>query len=636
MGTRGYKIVRYDGRSFVFLNERDSYPARFGQEIVDGIPVDENGYQSESFTTSIYAALTSHIEWLKTQRKFFAKMTKEIEEHALILDGKQLSDYLHIRGLDVDRFPTGLVELSNEDSVGWTYTVDLDREIFSVWDSAHFKLNKIPRDGVWIHALKKDERRRYTVNLGICPAECVAAPEMERPRMLKDEAIELRGAYALLEPKIVNANAKIDNGRHHAHQCFHALTYVSFCESYFDNFARYGLRWEPLDFIFRELAFVMLSLAAGKVQFAYSPSPLSVLFQGNWKDYGKVEIDKGKGVDGEDFVPLFPVGSHIRGQEPGSAPEGTMYWFEDVLVSLATDLDDRVWLETHVAKVVKYALWFEKRSFEAVITDLMFVVLLDVHVTDSKTVVRHTMPLQLFPINRSDHLSTHPRERPPCVENKVPVDEAGSHESNEAQPDRENPSNQPPPPSDILIDRTFPPQGGQALLSSSDLYRSEANLTKYIPGFIALQNFLHKAKSRSFDRNGVGRGVLPTEILNYISDYLDYDTHHASMDVNAAFRAYCFRHFSVHGLTVLEKVEFPNGGGDGGDLPVLTFADFETGEQKRFVVYRDRESYPYRLPVRRWCPVVGEGDRRSAVPRVGQRFMLVAEGEDNGEIDGIF
>lgn len=621
------------------MNKWDSYPEQFGEKIVDSIPISKKGYQSEfSLPLHIHVheifrgvgKLIRIVEWLAGQREFYARITKEIEEHALVLRGRK-SDYLHISGLDVERFPTGIVDVDMVSRVEWTYTIDLDREIFSVWDSAHFKLDKIPRDGVWINALEQDSRGNFTIDMEMCPPQCVASPEMARPRMLEAEAAELRSMYHALKPTILEKDAKLGDRRtRHAHQCFHALAYVSFCEAYFDNYARYALRWMPSDFIFREMAFAVLSLAAGKVQFVQSPFRDPEMYNTPWIETGKVDVEEGKGVDEENFVPLFPIGTHIPDEQPGSAPNDTMYWFEGVLVSLAMDLDDRWWLETNVAKVVKYAQWLGKTSFEAVITDLLFVVMVEVEVKGKKTTVKHTMPLQLFPMNRSDHLSTHPSERPSFMKQYKPKHEDMDKEDEATGPDA--------PPNRIIVDRDFPLAGGKALLASSELYKSEANLATYIPGFIALQNFLDEAKFRSFDRAGVGRGVFPVEVYNRVCDYFDFDTHCASMEINAAFRAYGFRHFWIQGITMLDSIDFLDGangagaatGGAVGDKevgPVLTFSDAETGVQKRFTVYRGRESYSYQRKVVRWCPVVGEGDRRSAMQRVGQRFMLVKEDE---------
>lgn len=535
-------------------------------------------------------------------------MTEQLEKHILDIEDDELPDFLSIKGLDVSRFPSGVIEEDSDvdNDLEWTYTIDLDRKVFSICDSAHFKLDKIPRDGLWIKALKKDTRGRWTIDMDVCPAECIASPEMSKPRMDAQEAKGLRVKYKELAPTIVNANARIEKtpGGHHAHQCFHALVYVSFVQFYFDNFVKYALTWTPEDFTFQEMAFAMLSIAAGRVRFENHSRQSATSFDGDWRKYAVINVAKGQGMDGSTMIPNFPLGTHLPDVERGSSPGDTMYWFEDVLVCLATGLHEREWLEAHVAKVVKYALWHGKTAFEAVVMDLMYVVLLDVQVKDGETIVRHTMPLQLLPINRQDHLSTHPEERPP-KSNAQGDDNKESENSTEDDP---------------LVDPTFPPQGGLNLLQSQDLYKSEENLELYLPGVIALMNIFNTAKNRTYDRHRTTRGVFPTEIYNRIVDFIpDRATQHACSDVSPAFRAYCRRHFWIHGITILDGFEFQ---GEKSRLPILTVS--HAGETQRMRVYhRPHRSFggsSFKL-----CVVFGGKTRPSVLTKVGMRYIRIQE-----------
>lgn len=47
MGTRGYRIVRYRGRYWIYYNHYDSYPEHLGAGIVAGVPVDPKEYEGE-------------------------------------------------------------------------------------------------------------------------------------------------------------------------------------------------------------------------------------------------------------------------------------------------------------------------------------------------------------------------------------------------------------------------------------------------------------------------------------------------------------------------------------------------------------------------------------------------------------
>ena len=63
MGTRGYKIIRFRGRYYCFYNHFDSYPANYGEELVDWIPDDPEEYQ----------------KWLAEQRAIASKWDSALE-----------------------------------------------------------------------------------------------------------------------------------------------------------------------------------------------------------------------------------------------------------------------------------------------------------------------------------------------------------------------------------------------------------------------------------------------------------------------------------------------------------------------------------------------------------------------------
>lgn len=47
MGTRGFRIIRFRGRYYIFYNHWDSYPEGMGKSLVDQIPQDPDEYQRE-------------------------------------------------------------------------------------------------------------------------------------------------------------------------------------------------------------------------------------------------------------------------------------------------------------------------------------------------------------------------------------------------------------------------------------------------------------------------------------------------------------------------------------------------------------------------------------------------------------
>lgn len=64
----------------------------------------------------------------------------------------------------------------NDLFIEFTYTLDLDREVFSVDDAAHFNLSKIPRGEQWIKYVDVDDEGRRIL-LPDTPKEIIANVE---------------------------------------------------------------------------------------------------------------------------------------------------------------------------------------------------------------------------------------------------------------------------------------------------------------------------------------------------------------------------------------------------------------------------------------------------------------------------
>lgn len=74
--------------------------------------------------------------------------------------------------------------------IQWTYTIDLDREIFSVDNGGHFKLNRIPRD-VWIEALAIDSDNKSLILASPCAIRFTRQldPPVRRARSQRKEPL---------------------------------------------------------------------------------------------------------------------------------------------------------------------------------------------------------------------------------------------------------------------------------------------------------------------------------------------------------------------------------------------------------------------------------------------------------------
>ena len=135
MGTRGLRVVRFRKRYYIFYNQFDSYPTGLGKDIAAETPADASKYQ----------------EWLADKRKTAEEWGAVYE---VFISIERSSDKTtNIPEFMRQRFPSSFAPL-NDTYIEWIYTVDLDREVFSVNNGAHFKLDRIPHID-WINSLAK-------------------------------------------------------------------------------------------------------------------------------------------------------------------------------------------------------------------------------------------------------------------------------------------------------------------------------------------------------------------------------------------------------------------------------------------------------------------------------------------------
>ena len=142
MGTRGYKAWRFRKRYYVQYNSMDSYPEGLGTWIAQGIPTGRKDY----------------IKWLEAQRTEMKERDACLDRYLAVEPNSKQSesgddeepDESAIEFIAEDQ-PIWIVPL-NDLFIEWVYIIDLDREIFSVNNGAHYKLDRIPHIN-WIESL---------------------------------------------------------------------------------------------------------------------------------------------------------------------------------------------------------------------------------------------------------------------------------------------------------------------------------------------------------------------------------------------------------------------------------------------------------------------------------------------------
>ncbi|KAL8655061.1 MAG: hypothetical protein Q9210_001122 [Variospora velana] len=243
----------------------------------------------------------------------------------------------------LEEFPTsdpGHLDMNIE----YTYTYDLDHELFSVDNTAHFRLQHIPRNSAWIEALCQDETSRRFVHPRLAPEESLGSLACDNhPISPKDEEY-----WTTLATREVAAKANCTNLSSQLR-----LKLFDFLEdSQIPNLRVTLLSWTANDLVFRELAFFILCLAAGG-DYLRIVDERRILFPPWTNLFGA--IDHGEGSEGErELISSIGNGFHLNGQPIGSAPSTSKYWFEGALVYLVPRLDQDNIMERAIADAVRY------------------------------------------------------------------------------------------------------------------------------------------------------------------------------------------------------------------------------------------------------------------------------------------
>lgn len=149
------------------------------------------------------------------------------------------------------------------------------------------------------------------------------------------------------------------------------------------------LQPSPQDLPFREMAYAVLCLAAGGKNVNLLPCR-DVSFNGAFGFVHEGQEDN----EASEFVSILASGAHLQDSSPGTSPEGTIYWLDNVLVVLTAQLYRPGAVEDGIARIVLYCQKHCSTQYvDAVLISVEHVVLVHV-VPDGK--LQHTVMMPLL------------------------------------------------------------------------------------------------------------------------------------------------------------------------------------------------------------------------------------------------
>ncbi|KAL1896639.1 hypothetical protein Cpir12675_002735 [Ceratocystis pirilliformis] len=585
MQMRGLVLHRYNRRYYIQYHESGGEYQTLGVQLVSKIPTDPKAYQ----------------EWLEAMRAEYAAREAALEQHVYEVKLLSLPDYSVYEDL---------VNLPSE--IPWirgyfaerAYIIDLDREVFTVDFSMHWKLANIPLDdNRWLRAICDSiYASKQTISYGLCSDEHMADVSIKLPEPIHDATYPSR----IVTPYMHLSGAYSAFMTHLAAQVF--VTYQ-------DRYTYFAREWSPDSFPFRELAFALISIVSGHVDLhsflqqscdpancpdfvcdkPHFPKPCGSLYQIWTGSKGSMSIF------GEPcHLPLYP---------PGAAPDKTMYWFGNVVVTLVLVPDGKA-----ISEASDWGISQGRSSFQIVAMSLFDVVLAEVYrvTTESsadcnseanprdKYFVRMTKSIPLSPIRERYCTSTHPRERPEA--------KAGMQRKSER---------------------------GLRLLKTTHCTGTPQNLKRFFPGLAALFNFFEVAAVRGCSYRQ--KKSLPVEIYDQILNLVGFRTWKACLTVSSEVRAACLGKYRLDKVHRLLRGPFVTREEKQQRLVLsYLFENMKTRHKYTGITVAPGGDGDDSISESNWMPIIGTGNRRALMIDVKVQFMPILNGQVILPIDDQF
>lgn len=394
--------------------------------------------------------------------------SKVYSEHFLAIDDR-------LQGPPLQTMSKGFL---NNLFIEFTYTLDLDRQIFSVDDAAHFQLSKIPRASRWIEYLSLDSRYRRILAPDT-PPDIIGNPEY-RP----DMESQIRPLPENISIHYVMPKTSLGPAASVPKQTLLLHTFQTTRSVYREFLDRFILSWKPSDFSFRELAFMLLSLAAGEISFECPK-----ILDSNHRSAGYYLLPERDRSLPQRFMPTFLEESHLPGVMSGSAPMETIYLFGNVLICLTSRLDIPDVEEASVSNIINSGLNRGFTNFYALTFSILDFILFQV-ITEKDGTLR---------VERSPLMSL------------FHFDDRNS---------------------------------SQVLGPRSRVQFEGSELDLDLTSFVALMRFFDVAGNKSV--NGTTSSIIPNEILAIIMKFSDIQTCHAFSKVSSSCRKIACARFRLN------------------------------------------------------------------------------------------
>ncbi|MCJ1261892.1 hypothetical protein MMC22_001761 [Lobaria immixta] len=674
MGTRGYRVIRFGGRYYRFYNPRDSNPEALGKSIVSEIPTDPEAYQQWLANKRKEA-----LGWHMALNKFLSRKRTgyeggdDVEENA---DEVKEDANEHPWGVATETLPD-FMPAFNDFLIEWVYTIDLEYEVFTVDNGAHFRLNQIPAlpTSTWINAIANGQHYDRLLLPSSVPEEAIA----DLTTALPPPAAGKLELYAKLDVQIVKAKGLSAFPPMQRHgPILRGRIFHFFQKIYEPTLSAILLEWVPDDSIFQEIAYAILSLASASLNF--SMVPLQQISRERIGYANLKNINKG---ERNEFLAHLGVGSHLKGFIPGSATASTMYWFDRVLVYLVAELEWPEFVNAAVASVVEHCQdQRPDQCTDGILMSIEHIILMRIHPGGR---VERTKPLRLFKLfhtslRASDRYSEEELEKLQIrKEQEIELEELvyqahlqyqarrqwhnasrqetkGKLHDKQQDPNTEEKGRLHDKQQDPNTEEKAGLQGVQSVSGMEDEVglqdkpsdsdpKEEPDYThqtcKPAPQslslpvaestestFIALIHFLETSIRRQLPPSRPKGDVFPTEIYQKILHVSDLQTHRACMQVSRVFRDLCQEHLMMMDDAVFEANDASRAYDQSSAFfPALRMKTASTGHSQDVALeHISREDGHSNRENPCWLVVVGnERNRRSIVPDLAVAFRSIKE-----------